>query len=197
MAFNDNPAHVAALNQLISELEADGVKIVDKRGWFWKALHYIVLVVTFGGQRDFLKGYYTTIAHWIGVPEGWDERSAASRFAVLKHEYIHICQARKLGFGNAVVGLPLYGLLYLLVPLPLGLAYFRWRYEREAYVIGIRARLELQPHLRMRLIDSAIKQLTTGRYGWTWPFKRTVRRYFETHVPEATPVTEGDLQLVP
>lgn len=181
-----------ALLDLLSELKIEGIRIVRKRGWFWVALHYIVLAVTFGGQRNFLKGYYTTIGPWIGVPEGWEARSPVSRYAVLRHERIHVQQARKFGFGNAIAGLPLFGLLYLLVPLPLGLAWCRWRFERVAYVEGIRAKLEFVPShsysaTRGRLILAAVSQLTTGRYGWTatfWPGARRVGDWFETMVPD-------------
>ena len=164
------------------KISAEGGRIVEKKGWFWVALHYIVMVVTFGGNRDFLKGYYTTIGPWIGVPEGWEKRSLAGRIAVLEHECTHIRQCKKFGFGNAIVGLPLYTMLYLLLPLPIGLAYFRWRFEREAYAWGINARISIEPYMRAHLIDSAVVQLTSGKYGWTWPFPERVRRYFEEHV---------------
>ena len=175
-----------ALDQLLSELEAAGVRIVVKRGWFWDALHYLVLVVTFGGNRTFLNQYYTTIGPWIGVPQGWDHQSAAHRYAVLRHERIHVEQARSLGFGNAIAGLPLFFLLYVLLPFPIGAAYFRWRFERVAYVEGIKAKLVFAPRNRAHLIDNAVMQLTQGHYGWTatlWPGERRVRAYFEAAIP--------------
>lgn len=170
------------------EIREAGGKIVVKRGWFWVALHYIVMVVTFGSNRNFLKGYYTTIGPIVGVPEDWEKRSAGSRQAVLEHELIHIKQCKKFGLGNAWVGLPLYTILYLLLPLPMGFAYFRWRFEREAYTHGINVKLEAvqdpgwRPALRATLINRATLQLTSGKYGWTWPFPKAVLRYFEEHV---------------
>jgi hypothetical protein len=161
--------------------EAKG-KIVNKRGWFWVALHYIVMVVTFGGNRNFLEGYYTTIGPWVGVPKNWEKRSAESRQAVLEHELQHIKQCAWFGFGSPIVGLPVYTILYLLLPLPIGFAYFRWRFEREAYAHGINIKLQWEPHRRAELIDGAVLQMTSGKYGWTWPFKASVRRYFEKHV---------------
>ncbi len=162
-----------------------GAKIVDKKGWFWKTIHVLVVIFTFGTNRNFLRGYYTTIGPWIGVPEGWEKRSLAGRIAVLEHELIHVKQCAKFGLGSAIVGLPLYTLFYLLLPLPIGLAYFRWRFEREAYAHGINVRIKIEPHRRQDKIDSAVKQLTTGLYGWTWPFKKYVRAWFERNVAAA------------
>lgn len=164
-----------------------GGYIVKKRGLFWKVLHVAVAICTFGANRNFLKGYYTTIGPCIGVPEGWEERSAESRQAVLEHELEHIEQCQSFGFGNAWVGLPLYTIFYLLLPLPIGFAYFRWRFERKAYRRGIETRLvgkkgHERTVLRNRLIDHAVEQLSSGKYGWTWPFPKSVRWYFEEKV---------------
>lgn len=173
----------ALLLDTMVKVANEGGRIVKKEGWFWTALHYIVMIVTFGGNRRFLRDYYTTIGPWIGVPRDWNQQNIESRIAILEHELEHIKQCKRCGFGNAIVGLPLYTLLYLLLPLPFGLAYFRWRFERTAYVKGIEARLKLtEPDLyvptRLRLIDNAVDQLTSGKYGWTWPFPKSVREYF-------------------
>jgi hypothetical protein len=171
------------LEETMEKIRLEGGRVVEKKGWFWTLLHYVVMVVTFGFNRDFLKGYYTTIGGVVGYPTGWEKRSIEGRIAVLEHELVHIRQCAKLGFGNVWVGFPLYMITYLLLPLPVGLAYFRWCYEREAYAHGIRMRLLMQPHLRQRLIDSAVNQLTSGNYGWTWPFPKNVRAYFEEALP--------------
>jgi hypothetical protein len=176
------------------KVDREGGKIVKKKGWFWKTIHVLVAIFTFGTNRNFLKGYYTTIGPWIGVPEGWEARSLAGRIAVLEHELIHVKQCAKFGLGNAIVGLPLFTLFYLLLPLPIGLAYFRWRFEREAYVHGINVRVSIEPHRRQDKIDGAVEQLTSGLYGWTWPFKRTVRAFFEKNVGQV--VVGGGLYAV-
>jgi len=179
----------AKLRSTILKIENAGGSIVKKQGWFWKTLHVIVAIITFGGNRNFLKGYYTTIGPWIGVPEGWEKKRIQGRIAVLEHELEHIKQCAKCGFGNPIVGLPLYTILYLLLPLPAGLAYFRWRFERAAYAHGINEELKLmtgRERLKWRgvLIDRAVKQLTTGLYAWTWPFPKSARAYFEKHVDD-------------
>lgn len=170
------------LSKSIERLEAAGGKIVIKEGWFWKLLHYLVIIFTFGGNRNFLDGYYTTIGPWVGVPKDWESRYMLGRAAVIEHETIHIKQCKKFGFGNVYVGLPIYTVLYLLLPLPIGLAYFRWLFEREAYAHGINFLNMYQPDHRTRRIEDAVIELSGSNYAWTWPFKRRVRAYFEEHV---------------
>ena len=71
-------------------------------------------------------------------------------------------------FGAAVAGIPINGILYLFLPLPMGFAYFRWVAERYAYRTGFRVLLA-HGWTHRRLIEKAVKQLSTARYGWTWP----------------------------
>lgn len=176
-------AHLAAV---IAEIESLGGKIVVKNGWFWKALHWIVYAITFGKNKTFIDGYYTTLAHIVGVPLDWEERSIVGRIAVLEHESKHIRQCKKVGLGSVWIGFPLYTVLYLLLPLPVGFAYFRWRFEREAYAHGINIELSYSgknfPWRRKYLIDSAVEQMSTGAYGWTWILRKNVRRYFDKNV---------------
>lgn len=174
--------------QIIEELKRDGIKVVEKKGWFWVALHWLVAIVTFGQNRQFLNGYYTTIGPVIGLPKGM--KPEAANPSTLMHEAEHVQQCRSFGWGNAWVGLPLFALCYLLLPLPLGLAYFRYRFEREAYAVGIEWELmHVRGYLpsgkillRQQRIEQAVKQLTGPMYGWTWPFKKSVARWFEARV---------------
>jgi hypothetical protein len=71
---------------------------------------------------------------------------------------------------------------YLLLPLPLGLAWCRYRLEREAYEETILAAAERwgadavrAPEFRARLIE----QFTSGAYGWMWPFPRALARWYD------------------
>jgi len=176
-----------AFNAITEKLEQEGVRVVDKTGWFWNAMHYLVMLVTFGGNRRF-REYYTTIGPVIGVPLGWEKRGFANRFATLTHERRHVEQFKKAGFGSAWLGLLPAGIAYVLLPLPIGFAWFRWRMERTAYAEGIRAYLTVNPSHseRVRRIDSATIQLTGGAYGWTaalWPGRARVQKWFENAVP--------------
>ncbi len=168
-------------------------RVVAKTGWFWKGLHWLVVVVTFGQNRRFLDSYATTIGPVIALPPAWlERRSEAWLVALLAHEAHHVTQFRRWGFGSAWVGAVTMGFAYLFLPLPIGFAYFRWKSEREAYAVGWRVDLELSRaagadpaslHARRRtLIDHGVRQLTGGAYGWTWLIKSQVREWFEAHV---------------
>jgi hypothetical protein len=155
-------------------------RIIKKDGWFWSLLNCLILVVTCGGNRRFLTGYITTIGPWIAVPSSWWQTSVVQRQKILRHELVHVRQFRACGLGSAVFGIPLMFLLYLL-PLPIGLAYGRYRIERAGYLEGIRKLVEDNASSgRITLeIDAAVSELTGSHYGWTWPFSSSVRRWFD------------------
>lgn len=67
------------------------------------------------------------------------------------------------------------GLLFLLVPLPIGFAWFRYKFEREAYKTSYYSALALglKPNL-----DRYVEQLTGPAYFWTWILKKQVKSWF-------------------
>ena len=72
--------------------------------------------------------------------------------------------------------------LYFVPFFPLGLAYGRARIEWEAYTETLRATAELKgmdaaqsPALRARIV----RQFTGPAYGWMWPFRSVVERWFD------------------
>ena len=183
-----------AFDAMMIQLKREGVRVVDKTGWFWEFMHYLVLIVTFGGNRRF-RHYYTTLGPVIGVPLGWEKRGFANRFSVLSHERHHVGQFKLAGLGSAWLGIIPAGIAYVLLPLPNGFAWFRWRMERTAYATGIRAYLEVNPNPgeRTRRLAKATKALTGGAYGWTaalWPGRKRVQAWFDAAVPVlvATPL---------
>ncbi len=176
------------LRLLLAQLKNESVYVVEKKGMFWWVLNVLVVIVTFGGNRNFLERYYTTIGPVIGVPTGWEESSAAHRYSVLLHERHHVGQFRKGGLGSAWLGILPVGIAYLLLPLPMGFAWCRWRFEREAYAVGIRAKLSFgfSEERRRELLDHATEALVGPAYGWTaklWPGRTRCRAWFESAVP--------------
>ena len=117
----------------------------------------------------------TTIGQTVYVTADWDDRAAEQRYVTMRHELVHMRQFRRYT-------LPGMAFLYLLVPLPLGLAWFRARFEKEAYAESIRAWAEVfgpayprRPEIR----EHVLRQFTSGSYGWMWPFPRAFDRWFD------------------
>jgi hypothetical protein len=164
--------------QLLDEIrkEFPRFRIVKKtESPLQRAIHGALVVLTLGAQRSYLSSYQTTIGCTVYVTAGWDERPAAERYATMRHERMHLRQFRRF----TLVGM---ALLYLLVPLPLGLAWFRARFEKEGYEESIRADAEVhgRGHVEEpRYRDRIIEQFTSGAYGWMWPFRRGLERWYD------------------
>lgn len=162
------------MNEL--EREFPNFRVVYKReSALCRWIHRALLLVTLGGQRLFLTGYYTVLGDTLYVPESWDALAPADRVVLLRHERVHLRQRRRYG----MLGMTL---LYLLPFLPLGLAYGRARIEWEAYTETLRATAELlgrealhSPALRERIV----RRFTGPDYGWMWPFRRQVETWYD------------------
>jgi hypothetical protein len=126
-------------------------------------------------NRAYLDGYHTAIGRRIYVTGDWEQTSRDHRYLVLLHERVHLRQFRRY----TLIGM---ALLYLLVPLPLGLAYFRARFEREAYAETIRGSAALYGAAHVceaRFRDHILDQFTGPAYGWMWPFRRSLERWYD------------------
>jgi hypothetical protein len=171
----------AVLEAFLSELRAEfpAFRVVRKsESTFSKAIDVALRMITFGGQRSYLTRYYTVIGDTLYVPSGWDDVDPVDAVITLRHERIHLRQRRRYT-------LPGMAALYLLVPFPLGLAWFRARIEWEAYTETLRATLELRGEAALRseaLRERIVTQFTSPAYGWMWPFRRTVERWYDEAV---------------
>jgi hypothetical protein len=164
--------------RLVGELreEMPRFRIVRKdRSRLHRAIHYTLIGVTFGRMRSYLGSYQTTIGKTVYVTSDWDDWSADQRYVTLRHEAVHLRQFRRLT-------LPVMAVLYILVPLPMGLAYFRARFEKEAYAETIRAAAEVwgkdlpgSSTYRKYVID----QFMGPSYGWMWPFRAHLERWYD------------------
>ncbi len=148
---------------------------------FQKLIHKALLVVTFGQMRTYLSQYHTTLGQRIYVPDHWEDASEDSRYVTLCHERIHMRQFRKFTWPGMT-------LLYLLVPLPMGIAYFRARFEMEAYAESVRAAAEVWGPEYVRDADYKaylLRQFTSPSYGWMWPFRGQLERWYERALRDA------------
>lgn len=137
--------------------------------------HYGLAICTLGGMRSYLDGYQTTIGRTVYVTPDWDRRDADERYVTMRHERVHLRQFRRYG----LLGM---ALLYLFLPLPMGLAYFRARLEMEAYEETIRAAASVwgidhvtAPAFRGRIVS----QFLGASYGWMWPFRRSIDNWYD------------------
>jgi hypothetical protein len=168
----------ARYRAFVEELRAEfpPFRLVDKRtSLLQRSIARALALVTLGGQRRYLTDYVTTLGARVYVPAGWDARPPDERYITLRHERVHLRQFRRWTR-------PGMALLYLLLPLPLGLAWCRYRFERAAYEETLRAAFEVGG--RARVCDAAFRdrimnQFTSGAYGWMWPFPRAVARWYD------------------
>ena len=157
-------------------------KIIYKIGLFWTILHYIVMIVTFGANKQF-RNYITTIGPWIGSPADWKGQQITNyvdMLAIIKHELRHVRQFNIAGlYISPIVGIIPGFIAYAFLPLPIGFAWFRWLMERDGYSESIRVYKYFYGTEGMNeAIDQATAELTGGAYGWTMPFKKYVKNWF-------------------
>ena len=163
---------------LVEALRAEipGFRIVRKdQSAFHRAIHYALVGVTFGRMRSYLDSFQTTIGKTVYVTADWDNWASDDRYVTLRHEAIHLRQFRRLS-------LPVMALLYVLLPLPMGLAYFRARFEKEAYAETIRAAAEVWGSDYARSVEHrkhVIDQFMGPSYGWMWPFRASLERWYD------------------
>jgi hypothetical protein len=154
-------------------------QVLPKRGHgLQETIHVILKVVTFGGQRAYLTGYYTAMFGKLWVPDSWASLGDADRYILLRHERVHLRQRVRLGD----VGMTF---VYLVPFFPLFLAYGRARLEWEAYTETLLATAEVYGVDRAEgLRAHIVKRFVGGEYGWMWPFRASVNRWFDEVMSE-------------
>lgn len=159
---------------LLDEIRAEfpGFKLVPKAESPFMRTLGVVLRVLLGGA--FLEDFTTTVGLTVYTPTKWAEMSEASRLGVLRHERVHLRQAKR--YGGLV-----FSLAYLLFPLPFGLAYCRARLEWEAYEESMRAAVEYHGKGALNAEHRAwLVGLFVGpSYGFMWPFRAQVERWYD------------------
>ena len=155
-------------------LEFPSFEILRKRdNHLQLAISAALAAVTLGGQRHYLTRYHTVLFGKLYVPDSWDTMGDDERYVLLRHERVHLRQARRMGqLAMAFV--------YLVPIFPLFFAWGRARIEWEAYVETIRATAEVRGLVAARALKADIVRRYVGPdYGWMWPFPRAVARWFD------------------
>ncbi len=165
--------------------ECPRFRIVRKdRSLLHVAIHYALGALTLGRMRTYLGAYQTTIGSTVYVTADWDDRDPDERYVILRHEAIHLRQFRRFT-------LPGMAILYLLVPLPMGLAWCRAYFEKEAYAETVRAAVEVWGPEHPRLVElrrRVLGQFTGAAYGWMWPFRAGLERWYDGVLASVVPV---------
>jgi hypothetical protein len=173
------PRTEALLRSIHAEFPA--FRIVPKRGNALSlAIDGALRLITLGAQRHYMTRYHTVIGDTLYVPESWNAMGDVARVILLRHERVHLRQRRRYGFV-------VFAALYLLPILPLGLAWFRARFEWEAYRETLRATAELRGLDALRdaaLRGEIVRRFVSGDYGWMWPFSRVIERWFDQALTE-------------
>ena len=122
-----------------------------------------------------------TIGHWIWLPHTWETLTPARQYAILRHEAVHVAQYTRLGMGNAWLGVLPFLLCYLLLPVPVGFAWFRWRWEREAFQAQMQAEVLASGAEGLLARRAYYVALFTGKgaYFWAWPWRGAVERWID------------------
>jgi hypothetical protein len=140
-----------------------------------RLIHLVLQGLTAGAMTKYLDDYQTTIGSTVYVSRDWDERPALSRWVVLRHERVHLRQFRRFS-------LPGMALIYLVVPLPAVLALGRAALEKEAYAETIRSAASAYGIRYVRaqsFRNHIVRQFTGPSYGWMWPFRAGVERWYD------------------
>lgn len=139
-----------------------------------KVIDVCLRILTLNRMNKFMTRFITTLGNTVYVPADWEQHSLVGKVEILRHERIHMRQAKKYGKF-------LFSFLYLMVPLPGGLAYFRKKFEMEAYEESLTT---LHKYLGIKAFTPALKefyvsQFVSANYFWMWPFRKNVEAWYD------------------
>ncbi len=163
------------LEEIRAEFPSFAVRYKRESG-LQRAIHVALAIVTFGAMRTYATHYHTVLFGVLWVPDSWDEMTDVDRVILLRHERVHLRQRRRM--GDVVMAL-----VYLLPFFPLFLAYGRARIEWEAYRETIAATAELRGIDAARALrPTLVRRFVGPDYGWMWPFRATIERWFDEEI---------------
>ena len=164
-------------NKLIDDIKKEfpDFKIIKKTdSRFMKLINFFLRVASFGKMKTFMDSFITTIGTTVYVPDSWDARSVSSKAITMRQERVHMRQARE--FGRIT-----FSLLYLLFPVPAVFAYFRMKFEKEAYEESLKAAYEYYGTklFTQALKDDIVQHFTSAEYMWMWPWKKSIEEWYD------------------
>lgn len=170
-----SPNVITVLNQISQEFPA--FKVRPKAGSaLMRAIDIVLKILTFGQMRAFMTGFVTTLGTTVYVPTSWDKLLSTSQCITLRHERVHMRQAR--AYGQL-----LFSFLYLFCWFPIWRASWRTRFEQEAYEESIRALLEYgEDPSNIVFRTRTIQHFASAQYLYMWSDEEAVAAWFDAAV---------------
>ena len=156
-------------------------EIISKnKSVFMKIIDAALKIITFGQMKNFMTGFITTIGNKVYVPGTWEDNTLTSKAEIIRHERIHMRQAKRYGRF-------LFSLLYLVAPFPTIFAHFRKKFEQEAYEESLKALYEYHGEkiFTPRLKEGMLAHFTTAQYFWMWPWRKDLEKWYDAAVQKA------------
>lgn len=180
------------LEILLAEIEKEfkGKVVIEEKSekWYWRVLGFLhKYVLTFGKNDKFMETVTTVMGPRIGLPGPVKSYRAEQLYEKLMHERVHHRQMARWS-KNLWVGAFFHMLMYAFVFFPLGLAYMRAEYEKEAYAETIRAWIQLYGYQEVVGVNAeAYKNFVVGvfsssTYWWMWPFRKSNSKWYDETV---------------
>ena len=175
------PTPDAELRVLLEDirLEFPDFKLVYKsKSRLMRAIDLFLKVITFWRMRTFMKGFITTVGSTVYVNDHWKTFPAIAKLIILRHERVHMRQRDRYGTLR-------FSFLYLFFPLPGVFAYYRAKFEKEAYEETLRALKQYHGEgvlKRMSTRTVIVRHFTSSEYFWMWPFRDSIERWYDETV---------------
>lgn len=168
------------LDGLIKDIQKEfpGFEIRFKdESFLQKIIHYFLMIITFGGQREYLTRYHTQMGLKMYVPSRatWESKSEQDRWATMIHEREHLRQNRRHGSIKM-------SFLYIFWA-PAFYNPFRRKCEQEGYEKTIAAKVLLEGAEAARdkeFQDFIALQFYSPAYAWMWTKGQAERWVAET-----------------
>jgi hypothetical protein len=148
-------------------------RLVEKKdSSFMKFLDFCLKLITFWQMKKFMTSFTTTIGFTVYTPEGWVDWSEKVKVAILRHERIHMRQKERD---------KCFFVKYLLLPFPILWAYYRMKYEMEAYEETMKVMWEYRgiEGFTDEFKQSMVRHFTSAEYFWTWPWKKRIEAWYD------------------
>lgn len=168
------------INQLKKEFPKFKI-ILKSQSLLMKTINIFLKIVSFGLMKTFMISFTTTIGDTIYVPSSWEtEWDDTTKIIILRHERIHMLQKKHYT-------MILFAILYLFIPFPIGFAYFRKKFEQEAYEESMKATAELRSAIILELPEyrnHIIGQFVSANYLWTWFSRKSIEAWYDKQVEQ-------------